>query len=79
LRSGYDPISGETSTVPLIHGVTNFTFNYFQLGGAAASSAASIKQVQLSLTALRNSVGVTTATNVVLSSRFILRNRKVSQ
>ena len=63
----------------LIANCTTFAFQAYKLGGTGeASNALETKQIQLSLTASRSSATVVTATDVVLSARFILRNKDVS-
>ena len=68
-----------TGTFVLIANCTVFSFQAYKLGGTGeASNALETKQIQLSLTASRSSTTVVTATDVVLSARFILRNKDVS-
>jgi type II secretory pathway pseudopilin PulG len=69
----------------LINGVTEFELIGYNIAGEAISDAATIaeanretKQLQLSLKASRSRATVATATNTVLSARFILRNKKVT-
>jgi prepilin-type N-terminal cleavage/methylation domain-containing protein len=63
----------------LVRNVTTFQFNAFKIGGSGpASNALETKQIQLSLTASRSSRTAVTATDMVLSARFILRNKRSS-
>jgi Tfp pilus assembly protein PilW len=74
----------------LVDGVTTFAFSGYMITGAdvdisdlstaAKRTAASdvTKQVQVYLKASRTSVTAVTATNTVLSARYILRNKKVT-
>ena len=78
------------STRVLVSGVTDFAFSGYMITGAivntadlstaAKRDAASdvTKQLQIYLKASRASVTVTTATNTVLSARYILRNKRVT-
>lgn len=79
-----------TTTTVLVKGVTVFEFSGYMITGdsvdltdlstAAKRTAASAvtKQLQVYLKASRSSVTVTTATNTVLSARYILRNKRVA-
>ncbi len=79
-----------SSTTDLVDGVSQFTFSGYMITGAsvdlsdlttaAKRDAASdvTKQLQVYLKASRSSVTVTTATNTVLSARYILRNKRVT-
>jgi len=80
-------LNGATTT--LISGIVSgsFQFKAYNVAGnelplvtsanlTAASS--STKQLQLSLQASRSTTTVTSATNLVLSARFILRNRSLT-
>ncbi|WP_221030623.1 PilW family protein [Actomonas aquatica] len=81
--------TGSGSTV-LVSGVSEFSFTGYMITGtsvalndlstAAKRDAASdvTKQLQVYLKASRSSVTVTTATNTVLSARYILRNKRVT-
>lgn len=81
-------ISGTARTTVLVTGITQFSFLAYTITGAAitdfSTSAARLtanrttKQVQLSLSAARTASTVTDATNVVLSARYVLRNRRVT-
>lgn len=63
----------------LIRNVNRFKFNAYKVGSTGvAINAPETKQIQLSLTASRTSTTVVTATDVVLSARFILRNKIVT-
>jgi Tfp pilus assembly protein PilW len=70
--------------VALVTGVTAFEFKAFNITGNElsladlATAGRSTKQLQVSLSAARTSRTVATATNTVLSARFILRNKRVT-
>jgi hypothetical protein len=80
---------GGTTSV-LLSGITDFTFSGYMITDGAvdlsdlstaakrASASAITKQIQISLRASRTSATVATATNTVLSARFILRNKRVT-
>ena len=75
-------------TKVLLSGITNFTFSAYDINGSAitdfSTSTAlttannSTKQLQISLSASRTNMTVTDATNIVLSARYVLRNKKVT-
>lgn len=79
-----------TSNRVLVDGVSEFAFSGYMITGdavnladlstAANRKAASdvTKQLQVYLKASRSSVTVATATNTVLSARYILRNKRVT-
>lgn len=77
-----------STTQKLISGITEFGFQAYTINGTAitdfsttsARTAANgqTKQIQISLEAARNTQTVTTATNIVLSARFVLRNKRVT-
>jgi prepilin-type N-terminal cleavage/methylation domain-containing protein len=80
-RIGTPPPSTQMSNrgTVLVRNVTTFQFNAFKIGGSGpASNALETKQIQLSLTASRSSRTAVTATDMVLSARFILRNKRSS-
>ena len=78
------------TTTALIEGISSFTFSGYMITGASVNladlttavkrEAASdvTKQIQIYVLASRSSSTVTTATNTVLSARYILRNKRVS-
>ena len=72
----------DSTNVPtvLVRNVTVFHIYGFKIGGGTttATNALDTKQVQLNLTASRTSTTVVTATDLVLSARFILRNKSVT-
>lgn len=86
----YRPLASSTATqtVVLVNGITDFNFLAYTITGAPitdfttaaarAKANVSTKQVQLSLSASRTATTVTAATNIVLSARYVLRNRKVT-
>jgi Tfp pilus assembly protein PilW len=81
-------LAGTTTT--LIQGIKSFTYTGYMITGAKVDisdlstamkrEAASdvTKQIQLYVLASRDTVSVTTATNTVLSARYILRNKRVT-
>lgn len=81
---------GSGARVRLIGGIEAFSFAGYMITGAAVDlsdlsteakrTAASrvTKQLQISLRAVRTTQTVSTATNTVLSARFILRNKRVT-
>lgn len=73
------PASVSNPGTVLIRKVSNFSYQAYKVGSTGiASNPAETKQIQLSLTASRASTTVVTATDVVLSARFILRNKSVT-
>lgn len=79
--------SGGTART-ILTGITTFSFKAYTITGAEipgigttttlAAAGQTTKQLQISLQASRRSQTVTTATNTVLSARFILRNKRVT-
>lgn len=77
-----------TGTTTLLTGITTFNFSAYDINGSgitdfSTTEARTIannatKQVQISLSAARATQTVTTATNIVLSARYVLRNKKVT-
>jgi Tfp pilus assembly protein PilW len=77
-----------SDTKSLLTGITSFQFKGYSITGteitnfstsAALTAAGKItKQLQISLEAARSNKTVVTATNTVLSARFILRNKIVT-
>jgi prepilin-type N-terminal cleavage/methylation domain-containing protein len=60
----------------LITNCTSFSFDRYKTGTlGAASNDLETKQLQLTLTASRSTTTVVTATNLVISARFIMRNK----
>lgn len=78
--------SGNSTT--LLSGVTQFTFLAYTITGvpltdfstatARATANNTTKQIQISLSAARSTSTVTTATNIVLSARYVLRNKRIT-
>jgi prepilin-type N-terminal cleavage/methylation domain-containing protein len=72
----------------LLSGITNFTFLAYTITGNAITDFSTstarttanntTKQIQISLSAARTSQTVATATNLVLSARYVLRNKSVT-
>lgn len=71
--------SSTATPTQLITNCTSFSFDRYKTGtlGAAANDLET-KQLQLTLTASRTSTTVVTATNLVISARFIMRNKIAS-
>lgn len=81
--------TGGTTDV-LLDGITTFTYSGYKITGATVdisdlstaakrSSASGVtKQVQIYIEAARTSITAVTATNTVLSARYILRNKRVT-
>jgi prepilin-type N-terminal cleavage/methylation domain-containing protein len=78
-----------TAVTSLITGITSgsFSFKAYNVAGTEmplatsanlAAATLSTKQLQISLEATRNTQTVTSATNLVLSARYILRNKIVT-
>lgn len=73
-----------TSTTKLVTGITLFEFRAYNINGALlpltdlTAASRSTKQLQISLEAERSSRTAATATNLVLSARYILRNKRVT-
>jgi Tfp pilus assembly protein PilW len=77
-----------TASRTLIKGITSFAFQAYTINGVAitdfsttsarAAANGQTKQVQISLEATRTTTTVATATNIVLSARFVLRNKRVT-
>jgi len=75
-------------TSTLLSGIRTFAFKAYTITGAEltnigtttslASANLNTKQLQISLEAARSTTTVATATNTVLSARFILRNKRVT-
>jgi prepilin-type N-terminal cleavage/methylation domain-containing protein len=75
-------------TTNLVTGITSFTFLAYTINGTAITNFAdatartvadhTTKQIQISLSAARNSRTVATSTNIVLSARYVLRNKTVT-
>ena len=78
--------TGAASTI--LTGITNFSFLAYTITGVAitdfstaaarTSANGTTKQIQISLSAARNTATVATATNIVLSARYVLRNKRVT-
>lgn len=87
-RQRVAPIAGAVQV--LITGITAFDFKAYRVNaseidletladaGTLGLASADTKQLQISLNARRTSVTVATATNTVLSARFILRNKRIT-
>ncbi len=79
---------GSGTPTTLLSGITAFNFVVYTITGTAItdfSSASALttannttKQIQLSLSAARSTQTVSTATNIVLSARYVLRNKSVT-
>lgn len=78
-----------TSTArSMITGITSFTYKAYSISGteitdfstasALSTAGQTTKQLQISLEAARTSTTAARATNLVLSARYILRNKRVT-
>ena len=77
-----------TATTTLLTGITTFNFQAYTITGVLISDFSSAsarttangttKQLQISLSASRSTKTVATATNIVLSARYVLRNKRVT-
>ncbi len=78
---------GGTATT-LLTGITSFNFQAYTITGALISDFSSAsarttangttKQLQISLSAVRSTQTVASATNIVLSARYVMRNKRVT-
>ncbi|MBA3849168.1 MAG: hypothetical protein C0502_04130 [Opitutus sp.] len=94
IQWAFDSASGKlyrrtsTATREIITGITSFTYKAYTINGteitdfssatALTNAGKSTKQLQVSLEATRTSRTVARATNLVLSARYILRNKRVT-
>lgn len=94
IRWAYDSTSGKlyrrdaTVTREMITGITSFTYKAYTIAGveltdfssatARTTAGQTTKQLQISLEASRTSTTAARATNLVLSARYILRNKRVT-
>ena len=73
-----------TGTRRMISGIATFNFKAYTITGTElsladlAAAGRQTKQLQISLEAQRTSTTVARATNLVLSARYILRNKRVT-
>lgn len=76
LRRGPDPVTGVNGTSTLIRNVQSFEFDRWMLGSTGqATNDLGTKQLQIRLTVSKQSQTVVAATNLVISARYILRNK----
>lgn len=81
---------GSSPAATLIEGISTFTFSGYMITGGSVdlsdlstsakrdNASRVTKQIQIYLKSSRTSTTVTSATNTVLSARFILRNKRVT-
>jgi len=78
---------GTGTPLSLVSNVTTFQYSAYSITGSnlplssateLTTATKSTKQLQVSLEAVRNTRTVSTASNTVLSARFILRNKRVT-
>lgn len=72
----------------LLSGITSFSFLAYTINGtpisdfstalARTTANGATKQLQISLSAARSTQTVATATNIVLSARYVMRNKRVT-
>ena len=77
-----------SATRAMITGITSFTYKAYTISGteisdfstasALTTAGQTTKQLQISLEAARTSTTAARATNLVLSARYILRNKRVT-
>lgn len=76
LREGPDPYTGVNGTQSLITHVTALEFNRWMLGSTgAATNNIGTKQLQIRLTMRRKEVTAVATTNLVVSARYVMRNK----
>jgi hypothetical protein len=78
VRYGPDRVTGTVGTKVLIHDVqSDFAFSRWKKGSTpiTAPDDTTTSQLQLGLTIKKTTVTVVAATNLVVSARFILRNK----
>ena len=76
------------TTTTLLSGITTFSFLAYSITGTAITDYSTstalttanglTKQIQISLSASRSTTTVTTASNIVLSARYVMRNKHVT-
>ena len=71
-------LSGITTFNFLAYTITGNSITDFSTASARTSANSTTKQIQISLSAARTTQTVATATNIVLSARFVLRNKVVT-
>jgi prepilin-type N-terminal cleavage/methylation domain-containing protein len=78
-----------SGTITLLTGITNFEFTAYGISGTAIADFYSTstlrtmannttKQIQIALSASRRTQTVAIATNIVLSARYVLRNKRIT-
>jgi hypothetical protein len=76
LRTGPDPVTGISGTQILARNVQTFEFDRWMLGtSGAATNDVGTKQLQIRLTLRQQAVTAVAATDLVVSARFVLRNK----
>jgi type II secretory pathway pseudopilin PulG len=80
LRNGPDPLAlpytGTAVTTTLIHDVKSFEFDRWMIGtSGSATNDTGTKQLQIRLTLRKQKVTTVAASNLVVSARFVLRNK----
>lgn len=82
-QTGFYRLTGTRNNL-LVSGIVSFQFSAYSITGASVSladltaAARQTKQLQISLEAQRTNRTVARATNLVLSARYILRNKRVT-
>ncbi|HKB90802.1 MAG TPA: hypothetical protein VKC60_09840 [Opitutaceae bacterium] len=75
-------VGDASSTNPpatLVKNVSSFGFDRYKIGGSgAAANDTETKQLQITLTTVRTSTTAVAVSEMVLSARYILRNKKVT-
>lgn len=84
IRNGPDPVTapitgstvGASSNTILIHNVQSFEFDRWMIGSTGqATNDVATKQLQIRLTVTKTATTAVAASNLVVSARFILRNK----
>jgi Tfp pilus assembly protein PilW len=76
MRDGPDPVTGISVSTTLIKNVQTFEFDRWMLGATGqATNDLGTKQLQIRLTVSKTSKTVVAATNLVISARYIMRNK----
>ncbi len=71
----YRTYDGTTSTI--LTEVDDFSLGYYDLTGASTTNSLSVKEVEIDASLIRTVLSLEN-TNEIISSRFMMRNRKVS-
>lgn len=76
LRTGPNPTTGVNGTQSLISHVASLEFSRWMLGSTgAATNNLGTKQIQIRLTIRRKEVTAVATTNLIVSARYVMRNK----